>query len=216
MDKNMMVDEILYENYLKSLLAGRRSECRDMVQNLIDRKIDIKQLYSDFFQRSMYAVGELWETNRITVANEHLATSITESLLNLSYPALFAAPHTGRKAVISCSANEYHQVGGKMVADIFELNGWDGHFLGANSPAEDMVQFIQEVKPDIVGLSLSILSNIDHLKHHIEVIRADFPNLDLMIGGQAFRWGGMDVVKGVSNAEYIPSLDRLETMIKGM
>jgi methanogenic corrinoid protein MtbC1 len=107
-------------------------------------------------------------------------------------------------------------VGGKMVADIFELNGWDGHFLGANSPAEDMVRFIQEVKPDIVGLSLSILSNIGHLKHHIEVIRADFPNLDLMIGGQAFRWGGMDMVKGVANAEYIPSLDRLETMIKGM
>jgi hypothetical protein len=26
-------------------------------------------------------------------------------------------------------ANEYHQIGGKMVADIFELNGWRGYFV---------------------------------------------------------------------------------------
>jgi MerR family transcriptional regulator, light-induced transcriptional regulator len=216
MDKDIRVDEILYQKYLKALLDGKRMACRDIVQNLIDGSIDIKKLYSDLFQRSMYTVGELWENNKITVAHEHLATAITESLLNLAYPAIFASPRTGRKVIISCSVNEYHQVGGKMVADIFELNGWDGHFLGANSPVEDMARFIQEIKPDIVGLSLSILSNIDNLKHHIEAIRSDFPNMDLLIGGQAFRWGGTDLVNKYAGTEYIPSLDRLETMIQGM
>ncbi|MFH0995228.1 MAG: cobalamin-dependent protein [Pseudomonadota bacterium] len=211
-----MITESLYQNYFNSLLAGKRSECHDIVQNLLDAKIDIKVLYSDLFQRSMYSVGELWENNRITVANEHLATSITESLLNLAYPFVFATERTGRKAVISCSANEFHQVGGKMVADVFELNGWDGHFLGANSPAEDMVRFIQDVRPDVIGLSLAILTNIDHLKRSIEVVRADFPQIDLLVGGQAFRWGGIDTIRQYSCTEYIPSLSALEKMLKGM
>lgn len=209
-----MISENLYENYLSALLAGKRSKCRQMIQELLDADIDLKLLYSRLFQRSMYRVGELWETNRISVANEHLATSITESLLNLSYPVVFGADRIGKSAVISCSANEYHQIGGKMAADILELNGWDGHFLGANTPPDDMAQFIQDAKPDLVGLSLSILSNIDNLERSIEIVKTDFPNMDLLIGGQAFRWGGVDTIKKYSGAEYIHSLEDLEKSIK--
>lgn len=209
-----MISETLYENYLSAVLDGKRSECRQIVQELLDTDIDLKTLYSQLFQRSMYRVGELWETNQITVAKEHLATSITESLLNLCYPAVFGTERIGKKAVISCSANEYHQVGGKMVADILELNGWDGYFLGANTPPDDMAQFIQDKQPDLVGLSLSILSHIDHLKTSIETIKSDFPNIDLLIGGQAFRWGGTDIVKRYASTEYIPTLDELEKSIK--
>ncbi len=211
-----MIDARLYENYLTALLGGKRSKCHGIVQKLLDQKIDLKTLYTDLFQRSMYEIGELWENHQITVANEHLATAITESLLNLSYPAIFATDRIGKKALISCSANEFHQVGGKMVADILELNGWDGHFLGANTPAEDISQYIQEVKPDLLGLSLSILSNIGNLIRCIEVIRADFPNMDVLIGGQAFRWGGLDTIKPYTGTEYIQSLDDLEKMIRGM
>jgi methanogenic corrinoid protein MtbC1 len=210
-----MIEERFYQDYLKALLAGRRKQCRDMVQSLLDIDIKLKTLFTALFQRSMYEVGELWENNRITVANEHLATSITESLLNLVYPVLFAAERSGKKAVISCSANEFHQVGGKIVADIFELNGWDGHFLGANMPPEDMAKFIQDVQPDVVGLSLSIIANLDHLKRGIEVVKTDFPKLDLLIGGQAFRWGGIDAIKRYPGTEYISSLDEIEKLIKG-
>ena len=212
----IMIEESVYQNYLSALLAGRRSECHDIVQKLLAAPIDIKELYGKLFQRSMYRVGELWENNRITVANEHLATSITESLLNLAYPSIFATERIGKKAVISCSANEFHQVGGKMVADILELNGWDGYFLGANTPPEDMLQYLQEVKPDLVGLSLSILSNIANLQRCIDVVKTDFPNMDLLIGGQAFRWGGTDTIKRYSGTEYIPSLVELEKQIKGI
>ncbi|MFO8113292.1 MAG: cobalamin-dependent protein [Desulfosalsimonadaceae bacterium] len=208
-----MIDEKLYQEYFQALLAGRRAQCHDIVQMLLDKKFAIKRLYSDLFQRSMYEIGELWENNRITVANEHLATSITESLLNLVYPFVFATDRIGKKAVISCSANEFHQVGGKMVADLFELNGWDGHFLGANTPPEDMAQFIEGVRPDVVGLSLSILSNMEYLKHSIEILQTNFSDMPLLVGGQAFRWGGADIIKKYKNTDLITSMDDLEKMI---
>lgn len=211
-----MIHEKLYETYLTSLLDGERSKCHDIVQKLLDDRIDIKKIYTDLFQRSMYRVGELWENNRITVANEHLSTSITESLLNLAYPSIFARERIGRKVVISCAANEFHQIGGKMVADIFELNGWDGYFLGANSPIEDTIRFVHDAQPDVVGFSLSILSNLDCLKRAIEAFRSDFSNMDLLIGGQAFRWGGIDTIKQYDGTEYIQSLDHLEKMINRM
>jgi MerR family transcriptional regulator, light-induced transcriptional regulator len=209
-----MIEESVYQKYLSALLAGRRSECHHMVQRLLDDRIEIEDLYAGLFQRSMYRVGELWETNRITVATEHLATAITEGLLNLVYPSLFETDRIGKTAIVSCAANEFHQIGGKMVADIMELNGWDAHFLGANTPCEDISAHVQQVQPDVVGLSLSILSNMDSLKRCMDVIKADFPGMHILVGGQAFRQGGVDVINQYPGAEYLPSLLALESMIK--
>lgn len=209
-----MIEESLYAKYLDALLAGNRKECHHIVQELLEAKVDIKDLYTGLFQRGMYEVGELWERNTITVAREHLATAITESLLNLAYPSVFSVERVGKKAIISCVANEFHQVGGKIVADTFELSGWDGIFLGANTPEEDLMQHIQEENPVFIGLSLSILSNIENLKSVIERIQADFPDIDLLVGGQAFRWGGVDMVESYANTAYVPSLGELERIIK--
>lgn len=211
-----MISEIIYKDYLRLLLQGHRSGCGRIVNQLLDQDVEIKALYTDLFQKSLYTVGELWEFNKISVAKEHLATAITEGLLNLTYPRLFGDENqsSSRTAIISCAANEYHQIGGKMVADIFELNDWDAHFLGANTPVDHMLAYIQETKPDLVGLSLSIFFNLAALKSEIEAIRSNFHNLDLLIGGQAFRFGGIQMTKQYSGTEYIPSLAELEKIIR--
>ena len=211
-----MITDQLYQRYFDRLLNGKRFECTKMVQDLLDKDVEIKTLYTDFFQRSLYEIGKLWEQNKISVAKEHLVTAITESLLNLSYPKLFHREerHNKKTVVISCSANEYHQIGGKMVADLFEYNGWDSHFLGANTPIDHMLEYIQDISPDLVGLSLSVFYNMPSLKNGVEAICSNFSNTDIFVGGQAFRWGGQDVIKKYKRAEYIPTLTELEKAIK--
>lgn len=209
-----MIAESLYADYLQALLAGDRNRCADIAKELLDRDVPVKELYLGLFQRSMYEVGTLWERNRISVAVEHLATSITESLLSLTYPKIFAAEHNGKKAVISCVANEYHQIGGKMVADIFELHGWDGYFLGANTPVDDLLQMLADKKPDLLGLSLSVSFNMPNLYAVLERIEAAFPELPVIVGGQAFRWGGTDIGQRYPRATYLASLDHLQQYIE--
>jgi methanogenic corrinoid protein MtbC1 len=208
---NRMITEQLYQHYLDLLLQGERIACGRIVQDLLDREIEIKTLYMDLFQRSLYTVGDLWEANKISVAREHLATAITEGLLNLIYPKLFEnnGRRKGKKVVVSCAVEELHQIGGKMVADIFELHGWDGHFLGANTPLDQMLAHIQETQPDLVGLSLSVYFNLPALKNGLEAVRSEFNHLDIFVGGQAFRWGGTDLMKHYSATHYVPSLDAL-------
>ncbi len=76
-----------------------------------------------------------------------------------------------------------------------------------------MAQFIQDVQPDVVGLSLSILSNIGHLERCMEILKSNFHDLNLLVGGQAFRWGGADIIKKFKNTDLITSMDDLEKMI---
>lgn len=209
-----MITNELYNTYLQALLRGDRPECTRIVRDLLGGDVAIYDLYLDLFQASLYEVGRLWETNRVSVAVEHMATSITESLLSLVYPSIFSVPHSGKKAVVSCLVNEYHQIGGKMVADIFELNGWDGYFLGANTPVRDLLGMLREKKPQILALSLSVYFNMDFMHHVLQEVEREIPGQRIIVGGQAFRWGGTGIRDKYANVRYIPSIKELERMLK--
>jgi len=211
-----MITNELYCQYLHALLQGDMRRCSAIVTGLLENNTDIATLYTELFQKSLYRGGEVWEVNRISVAVEHLATAITERMLAGVYPTLLSGVQAnGRKALISCSVNEYHQIGARMVADIMETQGWDVCFLGANTPTDAMLQMIEERPPELLGLSVSIYFNMASLHKMIEVVRASFPDLDIFVGGQGFRWGGADIGKKFANIEYVASVTNLDTIITG-
>jgi methanogenic corrinoid protein MtbC1 len=208
-----MIENETYNNYFNSLIKGAKYECVAIFDEVVKSNVPVEKIYTQLFQRSLYQVGEYWEMNRISVATEHMATAITENLMIKLQPELFSTERTGKKAVIACVANEYHQVGGKMVADIFEMYGWDGYFVGANTPNTELLRFIESKNPDLIGLSLSIYSNLPELKNTLVKIRQYFPDLPVMVGGQAFRWGGTEIIQNFSNVAYLSSVEDLHKFI---
>jgi len=204
-----MIDNETYNSYFESLINGEKQECTAIFEETVNRNAPVEKIYSELFQRSLYQVGEYWEMNKISVATEHMATAITENLMIRLQPQLFLTERTGKKAVIACVANEHHQVGAKMVADIFEMNGWDGYFIGANTPLTELIRFLESKNPDLIGLSLSIYYNLPELKNTVAKIRQDFPELPVMVGGQAFRWGGSEITEQFSNVSYLSGVETL-------
>jgi len=204
------IAETTYEHYLAALLAGRREECAAIVQELLAAGTGLKELYVGLFQRSQYQVGELWEHQRISVAVEHLCTAITERMLTLVQAQVFSRPARDRTIIISCVADEYHQLGGRMIADFCEMRGWRGYFLGANTPLANLLQLIEECRPDLLGISLSIYFNLPALLKALDAVSEKYPDLPILVGGQAFRWGAAEALQPYPKAAYIASLDELE------
>lgn len=207
--------EEIYRRYLDGLLTGNRQQCRDCFERWLEATPDLLAIYEGLVMRSLYEVGEQWEHGKISVATEHLATAISETLLNLTYPRLFARPRVGRSAVISCVANEYHQIGGRMVADVFEQHGWRGYFLGADTQLAEVQALIAEKRPEVVALSVSTAAGLPRLIEAATEIRRSFPDLAILAGGQVFRWVGRAQVEQIPNARCLAGLGDLEAWIKG-
>ena len=212
MAKHTEIGEPIYEQYLAGLLLGDRSCCNGIVQELCSRKVELKDLYVNLFQRSLYQVGDLWEQHRISVAVEHLATAVTERLMAGLQPQLFGGAVRDRSIVVACVADEYHQLGGRMVSDLAELHAWRGYFLGANTPLDALLKMLDRQKPDLLALSLSVYFNLPALVTALDAVRGCFPGLPLLVGGQAFRprWGGTAALQGYSDVLYVATLDELE------
>lgn len=176
-----------YPDFLFALLAGNRRCCAALAQKSLNDGAPIPDLYQHWFQRALYRVGEMWEHHQASVATEHLATSIIEGLLNQLYPQIIASRRTGKSAVVASVEGELHQVGGKMVCDIFEMHGWDAFYLGADTPTRDLLSLLREQRPNLVGLSLSVHVHLGALQNAVAAIRTEFPNLPILIGGQGLQ-----------------------------
>ena len=90
---------------------------------------------------------------------------------------------------VACVAGEQHELGGRTLADVFELNGWRTSFLGANLPARELVALMQQAErpPDLIALSATMPAHLKQLASTIESIR-DSSNVPVMVGGYLFQW----------------------------
>lgn len=202
--------------FLDSLLTGDRNICSKIVHEQLNNHTSIKEIYENTIKINMYEVGELWEYNKISVATEHLASAIVEAVLNELYPSIISQDKNERNVILTCVENELHQIGIKMVSDIFELNSWNSYFLGANTPISELISFTKDIKPDIIAISLSIYFNHTTLEKMIKQIRNEFPDLFILVGGQAFLRGGHEIVNQYSNVKYLPDLNSIDLFIKNL
>lgn len=205
----MLITSQLFDYYQKNLIEGNRAECSKIVKELLEADVPILNLYEDLFRKSLHNVGKLWEYNQISVAIEHMATSITESLINMTYPYMFRQEKNGKRAIVACVPGEYHQIGSRMVADFFEIYGWDSYYIGGNTPKTDLFDLIEEKNPTILAMSISIFFNMHTLIDLIAQINYKFPNQKIIAGGQAFKHGGFDSFSGFKNVHIISDIETL-------
>jgi methanogenic corrinoid protein MtbC1 len=209
-----MVSEALYLYYLNALLNGDKQQCIKIITNLIDQKVSLKDIYLELFQRSMYRIGQMWEKEKCSISNEHIASKITEGLIDLVTRNYLTENKNGKYVVVTCIDKEYHELGARMVAGFFETHGWNTTFVGANIPCNEIMKLIGEKKPDLVGISSSFYININRLIKLIQSLKDEFPNQEIIVGGQALAEGRSECLSQFQNVCYISCLNTLEEYIQ--
>jgi len=200
-------------NYLENLLQGNRQNCSELARQYLSINPSFLDLYEEVFKVSLYKIGLLWETNKISVATEHMATAITEGILNEYFEQIISKTKLNRKVVVACVENEQHQVGVKMVADTFEMLGWESLFLGTGIPVQELIRYIHEVKPDLLAISLTVYFNFNNLVKMLSRVRNEFPELTILVGGQAFSRVPADTIGKIGNVILLSDLYLLKKYI---
>ena len=177
------------ELYLEAILAGDSRSASDVALRAVEKGINVRDVYVDVLQESLYEVGRLWETNRISVSAEHLATAITQVVLSRLYEALPRPEATLGRFLLTGIEGELHQIGGHMVSDSLEADGWDVRFLGTDVLTADVLTAIAEFRPEILGISCTLLTNLPKAAFLIGAVRETYQGSAprIVVGGGAFR-----------------------------
>lgn len=211
---NSSISSESYTTFKEALLSGDRMNCIRIVNEHWNQNISLKDLYENMLKKALYDIGRLWEYNKISVATEHLASAIIETILNDLYLRSELKENCNKTVLTSCVENEYHQIGIKMISDIFEVNGWKTYFLGANTPISELIDFAKTTAPDYFAISLSIYYHFPILEEMIKEVRKSFPELPILVGGQAFQHGGKEILMQYYKVLYLADTVSTETFIK--
>jgi methanogenic corrinoid protein MtbC1 len=166
----MTIEEV-YARYLSAVRQGDRRGALSVISEAQQAGHDLKKLYLQVFQPTLREIGRLWQENLLTVAEEHLATAVTQSAMLAIYGDLEIPVASGPLLIAACAESERHEIGVRMLCDFLDMEGWDTVFLGASVPIESLVEMVREREPDVVALSASIPPHLPQVRKAITAIR---------------------------------------------
>lgn len=173
----------------EALLRGDRKAAIDVYTDLLLEGIPAVDINVCVVEAAMCHIGECWQRNEVTVAEEHLATATARTVVTDAFVTLQPKAPNGRKALFAAVQGNQHALGLNMVADAFEHEGWQVQCLGADMPTRDLVTHIVQWHPDLVGLSVSFAHQVPQARQVVESLRAAFPTKcpQLVVGGAAIK-----------------------------
>jgi methanogenic corrinoid protein MtbC1 len=175
--------------FLAAILGGQRRAALGIVEEALRAGHSHVDIYVNVFTESLHRVGELWELNKISVAQEHMATSITQYAIANIYPRLVPADVARGSMIVTGVSGELHQVGANLVADAMEAKGWAVHFLGSNLPHSSVLAAVEESSANVLCISTTIVANLPSVADLIQVVRGKLSERapKLVLGGAAYR-----------------------------
>ncbi len=175
------------EKLVDAIANMRESEALQLTQELLDGGED-PMLALDACREAMVIVGNRYDRREYFLPELIIAGDMLKAIGDLAKPKLkeqvLASKKRG-KVLIGTVAGDIHDLGKDIVSFMLDVNNFEVHDLGVDVAAEKFVQAIQEVQPEIVGLSGFLTMAFNQMRLTVESIKEAGlrDSVKIMIGG---------------------------------
>jgi len=178
----------LSRRYLRLLLESRRDDALELVLSALRSGASFEEICLRVLCPAMREVGRLWHLNEIGVAEEHCATATTQMVMSQLLAEAPRAPFDGRVMIGASVEGNAHDVGVRIVSDLFEVAGWRAIYLGPGVPVSDLVQAAEDFRADLIALSASLVTHVRGVEEAVRGVRGRGlrPTPKIIVGGRAF------------------------------
>ena len=178
---------VLLDEYTDAALRGDRAGAAELATDYAGRDESCLRVVTQLLAPSQRDVGERWMRGECTVAEEHSATFVTESVLSSLAVGLVAPEHAGTMVMV-CAEGELHSLPTRMATELMITNGWRVIHLGSSMPVGKLRYYLAEVDADVVGVSVTMATNLTGAARTVRAARQ--AGYSVICGGQAFDSSG--------------------------
>ena len=175
------------EQLVSAIADMREEEALQLAQQMLDAGED-PQAVLDAGKEAMSVVGDRYEEGEYFLPELIIAGDMLKAIGDMVKPKLQAQASQSEplgKIVLGTVAGDIHDLGKDVVGFMLDISNFEVHDLGVDVPPEKFVQAIQEVKPEVVGLSGFLTLAFDQMRVTIEAIKEAGlrDSVKIMIGG---------------------------------
>jgi methanogenic corrinoid protein MtbC1 len=156
------------------------------------RLFGLTEFYDKLLKPVMYRIGDLWQQGKLDVATEHASTNTAISLIKVINERITARtkePQTScqYKAVICTPDGELHGLACNIIESLLINKGFKVYNISTSIPTEYIIDYIRDLQPDIIFISITLLENIKPAERLVQQIHVKYNNkLPVVVGGSAF------------------------------
>jgi methanogenic corrinoid protein MtbC1 len=175
--------------YLEAILEGDRGAAESIVLEAVEAGLSVPEVYERILAPAQARLGRMWHRGEISIADEHFGSATTVSVMSQLRPHFRRAPSNGRVVVATSTPGDLHDIGLRMVADLFEIDGWKVLYLGANTPTADVIEMLERRQPHLLALAVSTGLTLRDAGVLIAMVRGTegIAATKILIGGPPFR-----------------------------
>ncbi|WP_428324048.1 cobalamin B12-binding domain-containing protein [Nitrosopumilus sp.] len=144
---------------------------------------------TDFFDKilkpTMYRIGEEWASGKISIATEHVASNIAQTLVRIIMDKVSGSGKK-KKILICVPLGEEHHLGCDVLETYLSIKGFKIFNMGTSIPTESILSFIDNNNPDIVLVSITLEDNLLAGQRLVKKIK-EHVNIPVLVGGYALQ-----------------------------
>ncbi len=140
-------------------LAGHEMEALSILRTAMAAKPDLLALFETVVFPPLREIGTEWETGKISVDIEHLASQTIRNALTRLQSEIHYEPFHGLTAVCCCYEEELHDIALLCASMYLASRGWKILYLGQMTPTQSLLNVIRRQKPNLVVLCAVVVNN---------------------------------------------------------
>ena len=213
---------MLYEKFVEYLENDDKPNAVGIALDALETgQVGIVELYTEFLMPAQNKMELEEKRDSVAIWKEHFRTSVVRTVIECCYPRVVKEGLANnftkgkKKIVVFCPAEEYHDVGARMIADFFTLCGHNVYFLGSNTPPDALLEAMMRLQPEVVAMGVSNYFNLVAAKRTLEEVRKILGNqVSIVLGGAAFK-DNLTVVKEIGGDHYVDTYDAVVRLSEG-
>ncbi|MBD0359288.1 MAG: cobalamin B12-binding domain-containing protein, partial [Nitrososphaeraceae archaeon] len=145
----------------------------------------LANFYDKLLKPVMYKIGELWEQEKLDVATEHACTNTASSLVKVINERIShsKATRSQYKILICTPEGELHSLACNIIESLLLSKGFKVYNISPSVPSDSIIDYLKDIEPDIMLISITITDNIKPAERLIKEIRLKYHIVPIIIGG---------------------------------
>ena len=193
----------------KKLIDGNIEECVKIYQEYT-KIFNPADFFDKILRHVMCDIGEDWANNKISIATEHVASNIAQTLVKIIMDGTSGSANK-KKIMLCVPLGEEHHLGCDVLETYLSIKGFKVYNMEKPIPTESVISFIADNKPDVVFVSITLPDNIAAGQRLVRRISQE-SEIPILIGGHAMQAEKIPKFEGKiissTNLEELPKIIR--------
>ena len=169
----------------QAVIDGDKQSCISAAQSWLELQADPISAVEQGLTPGIREVGRLYEEGEYFLPELVTSAEAMKAALNVLRPAIVEGSASLDKGsvIMATVEGDIHEIGKTIVSAILEARGFRVFDLGADVKLDILYDKIQEIDPDVVGLSALLTTTMSNQKKVVEEVQRQGWKAKVIVGG---------------------------------